>query len=75
MLAVNLDIGDVVLEDGGHVDLCACSVSMVSGCAWRLLFDGVGVVGSASACVAVRIGDGSGSDEPQGKYPWRRHWR
>lgn len=29
MLAVHLDIGDVVLEDGGDVDLFACSVSMV----------------------------------------------
>jgi hypothetical protein len=32
MLAVNLDIGDVVLENGGHVDLCACSVSILSWC-------------------------------------------
>lgn len=29
MLSVDLDIGDVVLEDGGDVDLFACTVSMV----------------------------------------------
>lgn len=28
MLAINLDIGDIVLEDGGDVDLYKCRVSL-----------------------------------------------
>jgi hypothetical protein len=49
VLAINLDIGDVVLEDGGDVDLvemCQCTASLLSV---RSMF-GVGMGNWSSVC-------------------------
>ena len=77
VLAIDLDIGDVVLEDGGDVDLWTlmsvhrvhCNVIALG----RGRLAGVRRRGETSRATTAR--QGTWINEPQGRYPWRRHCR
>jgi hypothetical protein len=88
VLAINLNVGDVVLEDGGDVDLVAKTVStcfwmqmQLGRCRSQYMFDlgvvacnrGIGRSGGFGGPIKGPDDGGRGGVSPQGRYPWRRH--
>lgn len=49
VLAINLDIGDIVLEDSGDVDLSVCVSKFDSGQRWLQAISGLVQVASLAA--------------------------
>lgn len=75
MFAIHLNIGNVVLEDSWDVNLKAAVSAharrhrqCVSLALLVFLIGADDAVGGKGVVLGV-------SDEPLGRYPWRRHWR
>jgi hypothetical protein len=80
VLSINLNIGNVVFENGWDIDLAAQFVSILFHCMYSC------AIGCGSAILAVLTRwrgacAGGGFDctgvvaiLPLGKYPWRKHW-
>lgn len=71
MLAVHLDIGDIVLEDGRDVDLCAEVLVSCGDCRHSVMCVLGDSVAGLSAAITRRNGKGMGSGQRRtsGKVP------
>ena len=74
MLAIHLDIGDVVLEDGGDVDLFTNRISILCLFSWRwfefVVWCGDGLIGGEGS-----VGGVSGRARTSGKVPLEKTLR
>lgn len=71
VLAINLDIGNVVLKDGGDVDLEKEKKVRTGFGAGTVAKDGCSDAGDRTCDRG--LGSGSWESSPQGRCPWRRH--